>query len=82
MRALIDSNTARSPAGDDLEKPDHRVVADADIPGGVDRMTGDGREAPDARLLLGLGDLGAVIGALDRSFESLAGPTSGSICGP
>src|SRR5829696_9906439 len=44
----------------------------ADVPGGIDRVTGNGREASDARLLLGLGDLGAVIGALDRSLEGLA----------
>src|SRR5206468_3428409 len=47
------------PPGDDLEKPDHRVVSDADVPG----VAGNGREAADARLLLGFGYLGGVIGA-------------------
>src|SRR5215207_4679432 len=69
LAAVLEVAGDAKPAGDDLEKPDHRVVADANVPGGVDRMTGDGREASDARLLLGLGNLGTVIGALDRSLE-------------
>src|SRR5215204_1688786 len=73
LAAVLEVAGDAKPAGDDLEEPDHGVVADADVPGGVDRMARDSREAPDARLLLGLGDLGAVIGALDRSFEGLAG---------
>src|SRR5215204_2575961 len=73
LAAVLEVADDAEPAGDDLEKPDHRVVANANVPGGVDRMAHDSREASDARLLLGLGNLGTVIGALDRSFEGLAG---------
>src|SRR5215207_4497621 len=54
LAAVLEITDDAKPAGDDLEEPDHGVVADADVPGGVDRVANDSREASDERLLLAL----------------------------
>src|SRR5829696_585026 len=41
LAAVLEITDDPEPAGDDLEKPDHGVVADANVPGGVDRMARD-----------------------------------------
>ena len=53
----------------ELGEPDRRRIADAEVPGGIDRQIGIVRDAADAPGPLRLGHRPAVIGAPDRRLE-------------